>query len=94
MAHPTKSPVRKTLKFAKIKIATRHINYSRAFSKEPISVLASEAFRKAEQSAFKHSGFIVVAEGGWVVRKFPGGLVEKIKQIPSVKKQTKIVLKS
>jgi len=45
---------------------------------------ARKGFIKASETAMAEMGYIVIAEKGWVVKKFPDGSIEKISQIEQV----------
>lgn len=59
---------------------------------QDISTLANRAFRQAARIAMERSGFVVVAEDEWVVRKYPDGRIERISPLPKVKRPEKLVL--
>lgn len=46
-----------------------------------LSKLAAEATAKAASEAMKIMGYNVIALDGWIVKIFPDGRIEKIKEI-------------
>ncbi|HRH36574.1 MAG TPA: hypothetical protein PKY12_16020 [Catalimonadaceae bacterium] len=58
-----------------------------------IANLANRAFRQAAQSAMVVSGFVVVAENDWVVKKFQDGRIERISPIEKINRPKKLVLR-
>jgi len=45
---------------------------------------ARAGIKKAEKEAMLIAGYLVVAEDGWVVKKYKDGTVERIKKIATV----------
>lgn len=61
---------------------TKRILYSRI----------NKACKEASEDAMASVGFVVVAEEGWVVRKYPDGRIERIKPIDTVEQPKTIHL--
>ena len=53
---------------------------------------ARAGFRIAATDAMRVMGYTVVAEDGWVVKKYPDGSFEKIKNLVSQNKNIKFIL--
>lgn len=46
---------------------------------------AKRGFRKAAAETIAVMGYNVVAEDGWVIKKFPDGTIVKLKKLPAEK---------
>jgi hypothetical protein len=61
-------------------------------TKRRLASAARAGIRIAAAKTMKVMGYTVVAQDGWVVKKYPDGSVEKIKQLVSQKKNVKFIL--
>ena len=61
-------------------------------TKRILKSVARRAARVAATEAMARMGYVVTVESGWVVRKFPGGNIEKIHPLQVGKKPIKIAL--
>ncbi len=63
-----------------------------ALTKRVVVRAGGNAVRKASARAMAIEGFVIKAEGGWIVRHYADGKVEKLKRISTAKHPSKIVL--
>lgn len=45
------------------------------------------AFREGARRAMRMNGYVIIAENGWVVKKYKDGQIERIQEIVSVSNQ-------
>jgi hypothetical protein len=81
MARAKKSTVKKTVVANKTYLTKRRL-----------ASAARAGFRIAAAKTMKVMGYTVVAQDGWVVKKYPDGTVEKIKQLARQKKNVRFIL--
>lgn len=60
------------------KDAEQFVNYVRNLEDEFIANIAENTFKEASIKAMKTIGYIVIAEDGWIIKKFADGTKEKI----------------
>jgi hypothetical protein len=53
---------------------------------------SSRAIRAAAAEAIAIEGFAVKAKGGWVIKEYANGHIERLSQLEAVKRPSKIVL--
>jgi len=94
MVNRNRSLIKKATRFAEVKTKNVRSGQPKIYSEssKEISLLASNAFRKAARSAMRTSGFLVVVENDWVVKKFPNGQIERISPIEKIQRPERIVL--
>ena len=94
MVNRNRRLMKRATRFAEVKTKTVRSGQSKIYkeSSVEISFLASNAFRKAALSAMRTSGFLVVVENDWVVKKYPNGQIERISPIEKIKRPETIVL--
>jgi hypothetical protein len=61
-------------------------------TKRRLSSAASAGIRLAAASTIQVMGYTIVAENGWVVKKYPDGRVLKIKKLAKQKKNLRFIL--
>jgi len=61
-------------------------------TKRRLSSAASAGIRLAAARTLRVMGYTIVAENGWVVKKYPDGRVLKIKKLAKQKKNFRFVL--
>lgn len=52
----------------------------------------NKALKEAAEEAMELVGYVVVAESGWVVKKYQDGRIEQIKRLEVVEQPEKIIL--
>ncbi|QDH78192.1 hypothetical protein FKX85_03710 [Echinicola soli] len=53
---------------------------------------SSKAFKEGAKKAMEINGYVMVAENGWVVKKFKDGQIEKVKEISHGSENQKLIL--
>jgi hypothetical protein len=61
-------------------------------TKRRLSSAASAGIRLAAARTIRVMGYTIVAENGWIVKKYPDGRVLKIKKLAKQKKNLRFVL--
>ena len=69
---------KRTTRIAKIGLTKRRNNY---FTKRIARTAARIGFNNASKETLAVMGYNVIAQDGWVVKKYSDGLIEKIKPI-------------
>jgi len=78
---------------AKKSIVVKSESSNKAYlTKRRLVSAARAAFRSAAADALRVMGYTVVAQNGWVVKKYSDGSFEKIKKLVSQKKNIKFIL--
>lgn len=66
---------------------------SSSFSRRILQEAAREGFQQAAARHMEVMGYNVVAEGGWVVKRYADGHTEKLSEIKPVNRNRTIVLR-
>ncbi|MBD8489197.1 hypothetical protein IFO69_10615 [Echinicola sp. CAU 1574] len=53
---------------------------------------SSKAFKEGAKKAMEINGYVMVAEKGWVVKKYEDGHIEKVKEISHGSDNQKLIL--
>jgi len=77
----------------KKKVVDKQANTTEPLTKRVLIRAAKAGIRKAAEETMEIMGFTVVAHGGWVVKKYADGRIEKLSKIAPVQKPQRIVLK-
>ena len=80
---------KKTIRTIKATPAKRKDNY---VTKRIVRSVAKSAFTKAAKVSMAVMGYNVVAERGWIVKKYADGRIEKLNPIPNNNSTINIVL--
>lgn len=61
-------------------------------TKKVLVQTARAGIRKAAKETVRVMGYNVIALNGWVVKKYPDGTIERIKELEPISKPAKIIL--
>lgn len=54
--------------------------------------LAKKGFKEAGENAMRRMGYIVIAQDGWVIKKYADGRIEKLSQLETALNDQPIIL--
>lgn len=61
-------------------------------TKRALISATKKGMREAAKETISVMGYNVVSEDGWIVKKYPDGRIERIKQMEEVKRPAKLIL--